>query len=453
MQLTLQNNDDNSGQLTIVLEHQDYAEPFNRELKKKAGKMQLKGFRKGKAPVGMVKKLYGSSIFYDMVNQMLSERLNAYVQENNLDLIGNPLPVEDQEMYDFNPSMDIPMTFRFDLGWYPAFELKGVSNGDTYTMYELEIADADLDEEMEALRMRAAQPKETDEPIAAEDMIDVEATEANGDEPYNCTFKVRLEDIKDEAVKQQLIGKSKGAEFTFDIYTLEGGDRKHVRKYLLQLDEADEREPGPDFKGVVKAVYKKKPADIDEEFFSRFFGEETKTEKQAREMLREYMVSSYAPSVNGLLFLEIRDALLKNNPMNLSSAFISRMIDNLNKEGEKISADTEAYKDALIWMRMRDQLAEQFQVNVTEQDLDRHFQQQIYNYFGGAEYVFSIMDDMVKRMRSNQKMVNEAYHKLLDEKVFFAIKDAVAIEKKPIGLADFKAISEAKNKEAEATAE
>jgi trigger factor len=449
MQITLQNNDDNSGQLTLVLESTDYKDSFQRELKKKAGKMQIKGFRKGKAPVAMVSKIYGQSIFYDLINQMISEQLNEYIQENNLDLIGNPLPVEDQEMYDFNPQTNQTMTFRFELGWFPAFDLQGISNEDVYTIYEPEVSDADVDAEMSEIRMRAAQPSETDGPVALDDMIDVEATEISSEDPYSCTFKVRIEDIKDETLRNSLLGKSKGYSFEFDIYELEKLEKTQVRKYILKLEEDDDRDPSPMFKGIVLGVFKKKPADMDEEFLSRFFGESTKTEEQAREMLREYIADSQNASINGLLFTEIQKALMEKNPMKLSNSFLEKMIKHLNKEGEKISSDIEAYKEALIWMRMRDKIVEEEKIEIKEEELDRHFRLQVYNYFGGAEYAFSIMDDMVKRMRSNQKMVNEAYHKILDEKVFFAIKERISLEKKNIALSAFKTLLETQKANAE----
>jgi trigger factor len=449
MQITLHNNEDNSGQLTLVLESTDYSEPFQQELKKKAGKMQLKGFRKGKAPISMVGKLYGQSIFYDLINQMISEKLNEYIQENNLDLIGNPLPAEDQEMYDFNPKSNISMTFRFELGWFPAFELQGISNEDVYTIYEPQVSDADVDAEMTEIRMRAAQSSETDEPIDTEDLIDIEATEIESNDPYSCSFKIRIEDIKDETLRQSLVGKSKGHTFEFNIYELENLEKPQVRKYILNLEEDDERDPTPMFKGVVGGVFKKKPAEMDEEFLSRFFGESTKTEEQAREMLREYIADTQNASINGLLFTEIQKALMDKNHMQLSNSFLEKMIKNLNKEGENISSNIEGYKEALVWMRIRDKIVEEDQIEVMENELDRHFRLKVYNYFGGAEYAFSLMDDMVKKMRSNQKMVNEAYHKILDEKVFFAIKERISLEKKSIALSDFKTLLETQKANAE----
>jgi trigger factor len=442
MQISLHNNEDNSGLLTLVLESTDYKEPFQRELKKKAGKMQLKGFRKGKAPVALVSKIYGQSIFYDLINQMISEQLNTYIEENNLDLLGNPLPAEDQEMYDFNPQSNQSMTFRFDLGWFPSFEINGISNEDVYTLYEPEVNDADIDAEMTDLRMRAAQSSETDEPIASEDLIDLEATELNAADPFSCTFKVRIEDIKDEDLRDSLLGKNNGYSFEFNIYELEKLEKPQVRKYILRLEEDDERDPSPMFTGVVKAVFKKKPADVDEEFLNRFFGESTKTEDQAREMLREYLVDSQQGNVNGLLFSEIQKALMEKNPIELSDSFLKKMINNLKKEDEKISSDIAGYKEALVWMRIRDKIVELEGIEVEEQELDRHFRRQVYNYFGGAEYAFSLMDDMVKRMRSNQKLVNEAYHKILDERVFFAIKERISLDKKAIALEDLKTLLE-----------
>jgi trigger factor len=452
MQISLITNPDNSGTIEIELLKEDYSDLYKKELKKYSGKVQMKGFRKGKAPSNMIHKLHGPSILLEVINDMISAELTNFIKEKELDLLGNPMPSEEQQMYDFNPATMDQLVFRYDVAWYPTFEMKGISSEDSYKIYDVIISDEDVEKEFNDLRNKAAQPVPTDEPVDAEDMIEIEAVEDKKELPFTCTFKVRMADIADEDLRNSLVGKQKDHSFKFDIFELEGMKPEMVRKYIFKLDDSDETQPGNWFTGKIVSILKNKPAEMDEEFFKRYFGEEVTSEEEARTEMKKYLKSINMGLVYGHLFEEIRNGILESNPMQISDSFILRMLKELEeKSGEPADGDLEKHKEALIWLRLRDHIAEQEDIAVDEKDIDEHFQRQVYNYFGGAQYVYSMMDDMVNRMKSNKKMVNEASHKIMDDKVFFAIKDKVTLINEEISLDELKALSEVKKEEVAAS--
>ena len=125
----MQSVDNLNATLTINIEKADYTDKFKQELKKYAGKSQLKGFRKGKTPLAVIRKMYGQGVLAELINTTLQESINGYIDEHKLNLLGQPLPSEDQTGdMDFDPINLKDFEFKFDLGLAPEFELSGVTD-------------------------------------------------------------------------------------------------------------------------------------------------------------------------------------------------------------------------------------------------------------------------------------------------------------------------------------
>jgi trigger factor len=405
-----------------------------------------------------VQKLYGQGILFEVVNQKLNQQLENYIKENDLDLIGNLMNSEAQELYDFNPSKPDSYSFLFELGWFPNIDIKGADQESVYASYELVLTDEDVMAELEKVRARLPKSEETDGPVEKDDMLEITAEEKDKEEPFTCTFKVRMDDIGIPGLTEELIGKTSGYLFDFNVYELEKDAKENiVRKYILGLPDNSELNPGPLFTGTISKVLKNKPADLNEDFLKKAFGENTENLEDAKTKLKQWMEAEYNGLIRQLLFRDIRNFLLENNKVQLADEFITRSIKEMNKnareEGDAESdqeieineAQKESYREAFVWMKLRDRLVERFELDVSESDLDNYFANQIMSYFGGNNYPYHLIEDTITRMKSNRKSVNEAMHNILDTKVFGTISEVIQIDLKPIALKELLDMSEFKS--------
>ena len=154
MNITFEAPDKINGLMTITLESADYQPEVEKTLKDYRKRANIPGFRPGQAPMGMIKRQFGTSVKVDAVNKLLGEKLYEYVRENKIQMLGEPLPSEQQEALDFES--DQPLTFKFDIAVAPEFEAK-LSAKDKVPFYNITVDDKLIDQQVEMYQSRAGQ--------------------------------------------------------------------------------------------------------------------------------------------------------------------------------------------------------------------------------------------------------------------------------------------------------
>jgi len=433
--------------LSIEIEKGDYFPKYEEELKKYRSKAQLKGFRKGKTPLGFIKKMYGKSILAEAVNGSLQKGLFDYIKDNDLNVLGDPLPSEKQDVFDFDTANLSSYTFQFDLGMSPALEVKGASKEDTYDLYDITIGDKVIDEEIETAQKRQGKQDEITEDIELKDMLRIKALEIeNGmlkEGGWETDFTLMVDLIGDEKVKKKVLTLKAGETFDFDIYNVEKDkDETHVRKYLLNLDDNEEKEIGRDFRGTIEKVLRLKPAALDQAFFDGYFGpDKVKSEEEARAAVKEEIDKYYVSQAKAFMYREMMDKLIEANQMELPEAFLKRWLKatNENLDDQKLEEQFPDFLKNLQWTLIRGELAKTHKVEVPPEAVKESIVKQVQQYFGqygmGADYI----DQTVNRMLQDRNHVNKVYEELLSEKVFAVVGDEVKTKAKKIDLEDFKA--------------
>ena len=206
MQVNFNKTDDLNATLIVALTKADYAESVEKEIKKQQKQIVVKGFRQGAAPIGMIKSIYGKSILVDEINRLSSNALFEYLKENNIDIIAQPLPSESVAS-DVDIDNKEDFTFAFDLGLAPKFEFN-ISNSDVVERYVISVDDAEVNKEVESLRVRYG-AMENVETAEEKDIVYAFLTELNengeafegGVDNKETSFTAEL--IKDEALKAQ----------------------------------------------------------------------------------------------------------------------------------------------------------------------------------------------------------------------------------------------------------
>ena len=458
MNIEKQSVDNLNATITININKEDYQDKFKSELKKVAGKASMKGFRKGKTPQSVVKKMYGKSVLAEVVNETLQKALTSYLDEENLDILGQPIPSDDQDgdmVFDVNNLEDY--TFKFDIGLTPEIDIQGVSESDTYEIYKIDVDDKIIDEEMENARKRLGEQEHPDGEVVANDILKVQAEELDGVAPkadgWASEFSVLVDSLTEEYNKE-VLKLSKGDSFTFDIYKLEkekGDD--YVKKYLLNVPKVEEGEEEPVignmFTGKIVDIARLKIAEMNQDFFDKYFGkDEVKTEEEARAKIEEYIGNHYHNQALQVMYRNIMDKLVADTKVELPSDFLKKWLKMTNEKltDEEIEKDFDGFLDNMKWTLIKGRLAKQFEIEVKPEDIREAMANKVRNYFGQYGMDESYVNEILGKMLQNQEEVNKTYEELQAGKLFTKIGETVKHKEKKIALEDFnekvKAINE-----------
>ncbi|MBK8621686.1 MAG: hypothetical protein IPN79_07955 [Saprospiraceae bacterium] len=430
-------------QIKITLEPEDYSTKFEEGLKKYKNKVQIKGFRKGMIPMNTLKKMYGKSLLADIVYEVLNDKFNTYLNENKINTLGSPLPSEDEVTeLDFDVYHYRPFTFTFDVGIIPEYEISGVSEQDVYDIDEVQLEDAVIEDNFQDfLKRNGKQEVVENGMIEAMDLVDIEAEELDEDgnikeNGWKTEFMIMPSHLINEEVKENILGKSVGYSFNFDITSLEKGGLEYAEKYLLNRTEADKDTViGNLFKGVVKTIKRQVPAQPTQEFFDGLADEKVKSAEDLREIIRQEMNENYSKQANNLLEIKIFERIKEHTNLEISKEFYKRLIKaNETNAPEEIDDKTlEQSIETVKWSIIRDDLIQKHEIDANEGEIKNHFFRQVMDYmryYPNMDY--SIMFDFVEKQMKNKNAVDKAKDEILVSKLFARLTEIV--KKNPVAI-------------------
>jgi trigger factor len=322
----------------ININPEDYQPRVDKAIKDHAKKAKIPGFRPGMVPPSHIKKMYGKSILVDEINNLLSDTLNKYIETENLQVLGQPLPkMDDHKHYNWDFTDDFE--FDYELGLAPEFNVD-FSAGDKLTQYVIKVDEAVLAERIKNLRKGYG--KMTNPDVSAEDdvlyseLVQLSPDGSVFEDGISNTASVRLDQIKDEAVKASLIGLKKGDEVTLDIQKAFNNDAAKVAG-LLKIDEETAADLKSNFRLTVKNVNRLAESDLNQEFFDKLFGEgEVTSEEEFRQRVTAEIEGMMAQDAERKLQEDIYKYTLNKVQFNLPDDFLKRW---LQSNDEKMSAE------------------------------------------------------------------------------------------------------------------
>src|ERR1700712_163088 len=273
----------------ININPEDYQPRVEKAIKEQAKKAKLPGFRPGMVPAAHIKKMYGKSILVDEINNMLSDTLNKYLEDEQLEVLGQPLPkLEDAKEYNWDFADNFE--FNYEVGLAPDFNVNFSSN-DKLTQYVIKVDDETLASRIK--NIRRSYGKMTNPDVSADDdvlyseLVQLSPDGSVFEDGISNTASVRLDQIVDEKIKASLIGLKKGDELTLDLQKAFDNDAAKVAG-LLKIDEETAADLKSDFRLTVKNVNRLEEADLNQEFFDKLFGEGVvTTEEEFRAKITE----------------------------------------------------------------------------------------------------------------------------------------------------------------------
>lgn len=421
--------------LTVTLEKSDYADKFNTELAAYKKQAQLKGFRKGKTPDSVIRKMYGKSVLAQIVNSELEKALFGYLEEQQIDFLGQPLSVEDHEDISFEPGAMDTFHFKFDIGLVPQFELQGISETDTFDYYVIEVAESLIDEDLNYAARQKGELKDTDT-VGADHTITLLLEEMEGGavkaDGISHEAKVFTGALSEGALAE-LTGKKTGDVLQLNPFDLEKDtSEENVRKYLLGLDAEDDQEVSTVFQATIKQIQHMEPAPLDQALFDAMFGEGVvDSEVAAREFIRKSIASSYEIRSNFMLLLDVQERLPKLHSFELPEKFLKRWLRVANEKmsEKRLEEGFDNFLDGLRWSLIRDKIAQTLQVSVTDAEVREALRarySRMYRQYGLPE---DMVDKLLDRMMESEdrKQLDETRQELFSMKLANALHDTLKL--------------------------
>ncbi len=428
--------------VTVTLEKSDIEPKLDEALQKFRKKAALKGFRPGKTPMSMVRKMYGNSVLADVVNDLLSKELYGYIYDNKLEILGQPLPTKEEIHNNIDAKELSDLVFKFDLGIAPQFEIQGLSAESQIEKYVVELPESMLSEELNNLRKRLGNRIQVEDSIIEGDALQLSLKELEGDGEkeggIEAHFSVLVNDVPDETLQKTLLSKKQGDTLQLNPFLLHKDDH-HVRHHLLHIDHSDHDTPvGERFEARIEEVNRVVLPDLDQAFFDEAFGaDQVHTEAEALDALRKDLGSFYDKQADALFFRDFQDMLMKKNPLPMPDGFLKRWLraSNPKLDDATVERDYPAFARNLQWTLLKNKLTKQFNIEITEEAIKNGFRHRVSEYFGAygmSMGLTELVDSTVERLMGDEKQVNEMYEDLLVDQLIPAIKEVVNIVPKPI---------------------
>ena len=424
--------DDLNLELTLAVTSEDYAESRKKKLNDYRKKAEIKGFRKGMVPMSLVEKMYGQSALVDSVNDVVAAELNNFIQENNLRVLGEPLPSEDQPEAEWVAGNDF--TFKFDIALNPevSFEL---SKEDEVVYYTITVTEA-AKKEMKNNLLKQYGSLEEGEAAKEEDFIIVDFEQ--GDMKVEGTY-VALRNVA-EAARASFVGVKPGD--VLDVNVNEAFENETDRSSMLKVSKDELANLDPMFKMTVKNVKTFVNAPLTEETFEKIFGVKTEAEFDAK--IEEKIRAEYAQEADFRFGKDLKEYLLAKADVKVAEKFLKRWVYVVNDGKftmEDIEKDWEFFIVDYKWQMVRSFLMNKYNVKVEEADL-------LASAKGFAAYQFAMygmnnvpeeqLESFAKNILAQEDQGRRILDKVEDDKTFDAVREVVTLKKKKISVEKFR---------------
>lgn len=427
--------------LTVKLEKTDYLPSFEKALKEYSKKANIPGFRKGMVPSGLIKKMYGPSLFTDEVLKTVDKELIGYLQNDKVEIFAQPLPLEsDFKQLDVNNPSDY--SFEFEIGMKPEFQLPDLSKA-KITRYVVDVTDEMVNNEIDRLQNRHGNMKDVETVESEDNVLNVNfiETDADGNEVDNGIQKDNSILVKyfAEGYRKNWIGKKAG---DFEIVQLKKAFDEKEREWIigdLGLNKEDAAAADKYFKIVLTKVGLLEKRELNEEFFEQLHpGQEVKTETQLRDKIKEgiqaYWNSQAANQINDQVFHQLVD----HSDIKFPEGFLKKWIKTQNetdkgqepKSDEQVEEEFPTFINQLKWTLISDKIVNDNAITVQPDEIKAFAKQQLFSYMGGANLSDDQpwVSDYVEKMMKDRKFVEDAYNRIQTSKIF----DWAATQVKPV---------------------
>lgn len=435
--------DDVNGEITVSLEEKDYSEKVKKQLKEIGKSHAEPGFRPGHVPAGLVQKKYGASVKYDVINKEVGNAVFEYIKENNLHVLGNPIPMQDGN-FDINAA---DFELKFKVGVAPEFETH-VDKSLTVPYYTIKVTDDMIDRQDEQFTRRFGkqEPGETVDATALVKGVITELDEAGNPLEGGIVVEsgiVAPQYFKNEDQKALFMGKKLGDIVRFNpAATCDNNPTEMASMLNVAKDEAVNHTG--DFNMEIKEIIVLKPAEHNQEFFDMVFGaDKVHNEEEYRAAIKDMISASLSNDSDYRFTIDARDAIQKAiGSLELPDAVLKEFLKSQNEalNDENIDKEYENLKPQLEWELEKEAVAAQLDINVTEDDLKntaRAMARSQFAQYGMTSVPEESLDRYAGDILKDEKARQQIYAQTADMKLFNGIRATVTVDGKEVSVEEF----------------
>lgn len=424
-------------QLTVTVAHDDYAEAEKKELQRCKRTAEFKGFRKGMVPMSLIQKVYGERVLGEVVNKVLSDAINNFVKENNIKMVGEALPSEDQPEIEWKSGNDF--TFKFDIATTSEVNFE-LSKDDKVKVYEIKVS-AEAKKEMKDNLLRQFGSLTDAEQAGEDDFVIVDFAQEG--KTVEGSY-VGVKNVAGEA-KSKFLGAKVGDQF--DVNVNEAFTNESDRAYMLKVKKEELASLAPEFHVTVKEVKTFAPAEENQETYDKIFGEnQVHNAEEFDKAVTARLEENYKQESDYKLSKDLREYLVKKADIKLPEEFLKRWLFNINDgkfSKEEIEKEAPAFFEDFRWQMVRGYIMQKFDLKIEEKDVHEAAQAYVaYQYasYGMGNVPEAILKDSVARVLQDENTSRRIVENVEATKVIEAVKGAVTLKAEKVSVEDFRTL-------------
>lgn len=446
MNVSLQNIDKVSAKLTVKLEKADYQEKVDKSMKTLRQKAQIPGFRKGMVPMSLVKKMYGKSVIAEEVNKVLQEAVYNYINDNKVNILGEPLPNEEQqESIDFDTMENFD--FVFDIALAPEFKAE-LSATDKVNFYNIEVSDEMVESQVKAYTQRSGK---YDQVASYEDNDMLKGLVAELDENGNTKEGgIQVEGavlmpayMKSDDQKAIFAGAKVNDVLVFNPNTAYEGHAAEIAS-LLKIEKDAAAGVTSNFSFQVEEITRFVPGELNQEIFDQVFGEGVvKTEEEFRAKVKSTIEEQFVADSDYKFMIDVREVLLqKIGKLEFSDTLLKRimLLNNQEKGEEYVAENYDKSLEELTWHLAKEQLVEANAIKVEQDDVLKMAKDSTkaqFAQYGMLSVPEEVLDNYAQEMLKKKENINNLVNRVVEGKLAAALKAQVTLENKTVSMEEF----------------
>jgi trigger factor len=449
MNITRENIDDLNAVLKVEIKKPDYDEKVENVLKDYRKKANIKGFRPGMVPIGLVRKMYGKAVQIDEINKIVTENIQKYISDEKIEILGDPLPkADEQDKIDFDTQEDF--TFTFELGISPAFDLK-LTKKNKVTEYDIIVDDKMKKDYLENYTRRFGELRSAGK-TEEKDVIKgrIEAIDNSGNPvPDGLSAEstsLSIDIIKDKKIKKLFIGKGLNDTIDFDLQKAFPNENEIAGLFHRKKEEVQGAEGS--FRFTINEISRFHPAELGPELYNRIYGEGVvNSEEEFMKRIEDEIAANLKRESDYKLMIDIKALALEKGDFKLPDEFLKKWLLRVNEKttSEQIEKEFDSFTKDLRWQLIRNKTARENEVKITEEELlkeaaniTRYQFQQYGLFYATDEQINNYARETLKREEDAKRIAD----KILEEKVILIMKDQVKLENKSISIDEFNKLFE-----------
>lgn len=440
--------DDLNALLKVELSKDDYLPQVDQSLKKIRKTAQMKGFRPGKVPIGLVKKMYGNNVLMEEIDKLINKSVGDFIKEQEIKILGRPVFVPDENL---RITLDNPIDieFNYELGIAPKFDIDIEQKDNPVNKHKIEVDDSFIETELNQLRRRFGKSNVTEPPIEEKDILNVKFEELDGEgnlleEGSINDTSIAVDMIKDEKLLKKVLKLKIDETIDMDLESAFDRDKASILKHLINKEVTPDEDAGTSYKMTVTGINRIELADMNQDFFNQVYGEGTVDSEEAFMEKFKGDIDELANSkADQRLKVDIYKQLMESVQVDFPDDFLKKFIKQNNEKpltDDELEDGFDKFKEELKWSLIREKIMAENEIKVEQEEIMSFAVEDVrkmYRQYMRIEVSDEEASQYAMSMMKDQKYLEETYGRILEEKLFDLLSERFAHKESPISFDEF----------------